>query len=134
MRGMKLAIAGLSVLVIASVAMSCGGGAAPAATTTTQPLQTQPPQVVKPKPVVVAVVASTTGVFDSYCAIVDSTIRNDGTEGVVVVVGNMSQGDQTTRSELPIYMARNATMTVRQVFPLKWKGGDWMPNIQVEVP
>jgi len=134
MKGTKLVIiiALLAGLVVLSSA--CGGGGA--TEVVAEPLlpQTQPEEVVKPKPAVVAINASTTGMFDNYYAILDITLRNDGADGMVIVVGSVTQGAEITKNELPVYIAHNANQTVTLVFPLEWKGGDWTPKVETEIP
>jgi hypothetical protein len=78
--------------------------------------------------------ATTAGVFDNYCAILDISIRNDGADGMVVVVGTITQAGETKKNEIPVYLTQGATQRVKLVFPLKWRGGDWTPNVTVEVP
>lgn len=140
MKSRKLAITGilatLAILSLLLLSTACGGKSAATVTITdiSPQYEPSPPDTTKPKPAVMSVTAATTGIFDSYSAIVDATIKNDGTEGVVVVVGTMTQQGTASKTELPIYMARNSTMTVRLVFPLKWRGGEWTPDVQVEIP
>jgi len=92
------------------------------------------PEVLKPKPIVEAVNAATGGMLDNYYAILDITVKNDGADGTVNVIASVTQGTQTIKNEMPVYITRNATQVVRLVFPLKWKGGDWTPDVQVQVP
>jgi len=92
------------------------------------------PEVLKPKPIVEAVNAATSGMLDNYYASMDITIKNDGADGTVNVIASVTQGTQTIKNEIPVYITRNAKQVVRLVFPLKWKGGDWTPDVQVQVP
>ncbi len=101
---------------------SSGGSAQPTA------------EVTKPKPSVESVDASTSGMLDKYYAILDITIKNDGADGEVIVVGTITQGSQTIENDLPVYITRNSKQVVRLVFPLKWKGGDWVPKVEVQIP
>ncbi|MEK7280754.1 MAG: hypothetical protein AAB037_00170, partial [Chloroflexota bacterium] len=91
-------------------------------------------KVVKPLPVVGTVTAATTGMFDNYYAIVEATVKNNGADGMVIVAGIITQGANTVKAELPTYITRNTTQTVKLVFPLKWKGGDWTPDVQAVLP
>ena len=129
-------VASLSVLLmVVMVSLSaCGviGGSKPAPAA--PPVLNKPPEIVKPQPVVVAVSAATTGVFEKYYAILDATIKNGGSDGMVLVVGTIAQGTETIKSEVPVYIPRDATLTIRLVFPLKWKGGEWTPSVQTEIP
>jgi hypothetical protein len=103
-----------------------------------------PSVVLKPKPSVVDVTASTSGQLDYYYAILDITIKNDGADGTVLVTanvtqggvtqGNVTQGQNIQTREVPVSLAKNAKEMLRLIFPLKWKGGDWTPSVRIEVP
>lgn len=121
----------IALVVVASAA--CGIGSSKNSPQAT-PLAAKASDVIKPKPLVLGINAATTGVFDQYYAIVDATIRNDGADGMVIVVGSITQGGENKKSELPLYISNNSTQTVRLIFPLKWKGGDWTPTVQTEIP
>lgn len=120
----------LLILVAAVLASACGGGGASTEAQTTVPSA----QINKPKPTVILVNATTAGVLDNYFAILDITVRNDGADGVIVVVGTVTQAGETKRNEIPVSLTKGATQTVKLVFPLKWRGGDWTPNVTTEVP
>ena len=130
MRHAKLAGILLSVALAAVLASACGGGGASTEAKTTMPSS----QINKPKPTVVLVNATTTGVFDNYYAILDITARNDGADGMVVVVGTITQAGETKKAEIPVSLSSGDTQTVKLVFPLKWMGGEWTPNVTTEVP
>ncbi len=126
-------------IILATLAIvlssACGRAAATTVTpTSSAPTQPMPAEVVKPSPTVLAVNATTSGMFDNYYAVLDVTLRNDGADGMVILVGSINQANQTTKGELPLYLARNTTETVRLVLPLKWRGGDWTPSAEVDVP
>jgi hypothetical protein len=91
-------------------------------------------QISKPKPTVVLVNATTAGVFDNYFAILNITAKNDGADGIVIVVASINQAGETRKNEMPVYLSQGATQTVKLVFPLKWRGGDWTPTVGTEVP
>lgn len=122
-----------ALLIILS---GCEGEAIKGATTTPGETATtpKPGQVLKPKPVVLEVAACTSGMNENYYAILDITIKNEGADGTAIVRGSVTQGANTLKNELPVYLPRNTKMTVRLVFPLVWKGGDFTPNATVEVP
>ena len=122
----------LSVVVAILVAVlffasSCGGSSSTTSTPT-------PAAAIKPEPVVEAVNAETSGMLDKYYAILDITVKNKGADGTVILVASITQGAQTLENEFPIYITHNAKQVVRLVFPLKWKGGDWTPNVRTQVP
>ena len=126
-------LAGIVLLIaIASVlASACGGGASASSDAKTSVISSQ---INKPKPTVVLVNATTAGVFDNYYAILNITTKNDGADGMVVVVGTITQGGETKTGEIPVYLSSGDIQTVKLVFPLKWMGGDWTPNVETRVP
>jgi hypothetical protein len=128
----RMMLAGIVFLmVIASfLASACGGGSA-ATEAKTSMLSSQ---INKPKPIVVLVNATTAGVFDNYYAILNITTKNDGADGMVVVVGTITQGGEAKTGEIPVYLSSGDIQTVKLVFPLKWMGGDWTPNVETRVP
>ncbi len=93
-----------------------------------------PTQAVKPKVSVVNVSASTSGQLDYYYAILDIDVKNDGADGTAVIIAGVTQGTETKTLEYPINLTKNSKQMVRLVFPLKWRGGDWVPSVRVEVP
>jgi hypothetical protein len=126
-------LAGIVLLIaIASVlASACGGGASASSDAKTSVISSQ---INKPKPTVVLVNATTAGVFDNYYAILNITTKNDGADGMVVVVGTVTQAGQTEKAEIPVSLSSGETQTVKLVFPLKWMGGEWTPNVETRVP
>lgn len=123
---MKAKIAIAVILFLATILVGCTSSSAPAATAT--------PQVTTPKPAVESLNAATSGAMDNYYAILDITVRNDGADGTIIVDASITQAGQTVENELPVYLTRNAKQVVRLVLPLKWKGGDWVPNVATRVP
>jgi len=130
MRWAKLAAVLVLVIAVAVLASACGSGGATTNGATTMASS----DITKPKPAVTVVNASTAGLFEDYNAIVDVTVTNEGADGVVVVVASITQAGVTDKSEMPVYLAHNGTQTVKLVFPLKWKGGDWTPAVTTEIP
>ncbi|MFC2058144.1 hypothetical protein ACFLTS_00670 [Chloroflexota bacterium] len=128
------------VLMLAVVlASACGSKASTSTTPTpTNPSTVSPyaisNEVIKPKPVVVSTEATTAGTPDDYYAILDITVRNEGAEGYVIVLGSITQGEETTIKEMHLYLASGATNNMRLVFPLEWRGGEWTPSVQTELP
>lgn len=121
----------LMALVIIIFASSCTGTGKESNEPTPQ---AQATEIIKPKPSVAAINASTTGMFDNYYAIVDVTIRNEGAEGMVIVIGSITQGSITKQNEFPLHVGQNASENVKFVFPLKWRGGDWTPKVETIIP
>ncbi len=126
-------LAGIVLLIaIASVlASACGGGANASSEAKTSVISSQ---INKPKPIVVLVNATTAGVFDNYYAILNITAKNDGADGMVVVVGTVTQAGETEKAEIPVSLSSGETQTAKLVFPLKWMGGEWTPNVETRVP
>jgi hypothetical protein len=127
--------AGVITLIVlaAFLASACGGSSA---STEAEPTKsyTQSSQISKPKPKVVLVNATTAGVFENYFAILDITAKNEGADGVVIIVGSITQGDDTKRNEMPVFLTKDEAQTIRLVFPIKWRGGEWTPSVETEVP
>ena len=126
-------LAGIVLLIaMASVlASACGGGASASSDAKASVISSQ---INKPKPTVVLVNATTAGVFDNYYAILNITTKNDGADGMIVVVGTVTQAGATNQAEIPVSLSSGETQTVKLVFPLKWMGGDWTPNVETRVP
>lgn len=122
MKGLAFVISAL-LLLIAS-----GCAAAP-----TSPSPT-PAGLEKPKPVVLEVKKGTGGTGESYYAVLDITVRNEGADGTAVVMASIIQGATTLRNEFPVFLPRNDKQTVRLIFPLKWGGGDFTHSVTVELP
>jgi hypothetical protein len=93
-----------------------------------------PAAATKPKPAIVDVTASTSGQLDYYYAVLDINLKNDGSEGTVLVTATVSQGQGNKTLEVPVSLAKDSKQSMRLVFPLKWKGGEWAPTVKVEVP
>lgn len=130
----KLAALSLAVAGALFLLSACGRGSTPAPTLVPTPLGTNTSEALKPDPVITQLTASTVGVFNDYYAILTIGVRNNGAEGVIVVVGSISQGTETKKSELPVYLAQEASQTVKLVFRLQWNGGDWTPRAETKVP
>jgi hypothetical protein len=83
---------------------------------------------------VLLVNATTTGIEDNYYAILNITAKNQGADGIIIVVGSITQAGQTQTNEIPVYLTSGSSQIVKLVFPLKWEGGAWTPSVQTEVP
>ena len=89
---------------------------------------------VKPKPSVVSHVASTAGTASAYFAILDIKVKNDGAEGVILVVATVTQNGKTSQNEMPVYLKKGETHELKMTFPLVWKGGEWTSSVQTQIP
>lgn len=132
MKCTKLAGVIILIAIAAVMASACGGGGS--ANTNPQPSSVPASDISKPRPTVLLVNATTAGMFENYYAILNITARNEGADGVVIVVASITQAGQTQKNEMPVYLTSGSAQTVKLVFPLKWKGGDWTPTVQTEVP
>jgi len=132
MKCTKLAGVIILIAIAAVMASACGGGGS--TSTNPKPTAVASSNISKPSPAVLLVNATTAGVFDNYYAILNITAKNEGADGVVIVVGSITQAGLTQRNEIPVYLTAGSAQTVKLVFPLKWKGGDWAPTVQTEVP
>lgn len=92
------------------------------------------PKTVKPKPVVVSVNADTSRTENSYYAILEITVKNEGAEGTVLINASVRQAGKTTSDKMPVYIQKGKTQSVRMIFPLIWEGGEWTPAVSVKVP
>ena len=121
------------VAVVLFSACNSGGGAEPTPT----PLGISASgrlEVIKPKPVVLGISATTSGIFEGYYTVLNVAVRNDGADGMVILIGSISQANKTSQSELPVYLTRNATENLKIIMPLKWRGGEWTPSVVAEIP
>jgi hypothetical protein len=134
MKSTKLAGVIVLIAIAAIMASACGGGSSSSASTNTKPTAVASSDISKPRPTVLLVNATTAGVMDNYYAILNITAKNEGADGVVIVVGSITQAGLTQNNEIPVYLTSGSAQTVKLVFPLKWKGGEWTPTVETEVP
>jgi hypothetical protein len=132
MKGTKLAGVILLIVIAAVMASACGGGSS--ASTNPKPTSVPSSDISKPNPTVLLVNATTAGIEENYYAILNITAKNEGADGIIIVVGSITQAGQTQRNEIPVYLTSGSAQTVKLVFPLKWKGGEWTPTVQTEIP
>jgi len=127
-------LVGVIILIAIAVVMAsaCGGGSS--ASTNPKPTAVASSDISKPSPTVLLVNATTAGVLDNYYAILNITAKNEGADGIVIVVASITQAGQTQRNEMPVYLTAGSAQTVKLVFPLKWKGGDWTPTVETVLP
>jgi hypothetical protein len=122
----------IALLIISAVLMlftsSCFGSTGLGGT------QATPGEVIKPKPAVEKITASTSGVENAYYAIVDIVVKNTGAEGTVLVVASVVQNGVTQQNEMPVYMMNGETHELKMTFPLRWKGGEFTANAQCTLP
>ena len=130
MRRTKLAGVIILIALAVAIASACGGGGS---TTAPKPTMSSS-EISKPRPTVLLVNATTAGVFENYYAILDITAKNEGADGVVIIVASITQGGETKKNEMPVFLTKDNAQTIRLVFPLKWRGGDWTPTVATEVP
>ncbi|MCX5994842.1 MAG: hypothetical protein NTV59_02445 [Chloroflexi bacterium] len=127
-------LAGVIILIVIAAVMASACGGSSSANTNQKPTSVPASDISKPSPTVLLVNATTAGLFENYYAILNITAKNEGADGVVIVVASITQAGQTQKNEMPVYLTAGSAQTVKLVFPLKWKGGDWTPTVQTEVP
>ncbi len=95
----------------------------------------QTPEALKPKPVVEKVIVTTNGIENAYYATLDITVKNDGAEGIINVIADVTQAGKTSNNEeMPVYLKQGQSHELKLTFPLVWKGGDFTSNVQAVVP
>jgi hypothetical protein len=123
-------VALILVAAVSFLASGCHGGS-----TSANPTQPTTVEVKTVKPSVESVEVVNTGTPDKYYAILDVTVRNDGADGMAIIVGSITQGTQTpTTSEIPVYLTSNSKQVIRIVLPLKWGGGEFTAKAEVHIP
>ena len=132
MKCTKLAGVIILIAIAAVMASACGGGGS--ANTNPKPTSVPASDISKPNPTVLLVNATTAGIEGNYYTILNITAKNQGADGIIIVVGSITQAGQTQSNEIPVYLTSGSAQTVKLVFPLKWKGGEWTPSVQTEVP
>lgn len=136
-RGVTLVLLAILAMVTVALSSACGGGGDNTASfpaTETAASTSNRAEVVKPSPVILGISATTSGMFGSYYAILDVTVKNEGADGMIILIGSINQDNHNVTSELPIYLAHKLTQTVRMILPLTWRGGDWTPSAVAEIP
>jgi hypothetical protein len=89
---------------------------------------------IKPKPSVQNVVASTSGIANAYYATLDITVKNDGAEGTILVIGTVTQGGVSNQSQEPVFLKQGESHELKLTFPLVWQGGAFTSNVQTIIP
>jgi hypothetical protein len=89
---------------------------------------------VRPKPSVQSVVASTSGIANAYYATLDITVKNDGAEGTILVIGSVTQNGATNQAQEPVFLKQGESHELKLTFPLVWQGGAFTSNVQTIIP
>jgi hypothetical protein len=111
-------------------ATACIGGS-----TTGSSTQTTTVEVTKVKPSVEKVDVVNTGTQDKYYAILNITVKNDGTGGMVIITGSITQGTQSPiTSEMSVYLTGDSKQVIPMVLPLKWGAGEPTAKAEVRIP
>jgi hypothetical protein len=127
-------LAGLIILIAITAVMAAACGGSSSASTNPSPTAVAASSISKPNPTVLQVNATTTGTLDNYYAILIINVKNQGSDGMIIVAGNITQAGQTQSKEMAVYLTSGSSQTVKLVFPLKWKGGEWTPSVQTVIP
>jgi ABC-type glycerol-3-phosphate transport system substrate-binding protein len=128
MKRTRLSITAGIVTALLLLASGCFGNASLGGS------QATPLEVIKPKPSVERITASTSGTEGAYYAILDIIVKNTGAEGTILVVGSVVQGGVTQQNEMPVYMMNGESHELKMTFPLKWKGGEFTAAAHCQLP
>ena len=64
----------------------------------------------------------------------DINIKNEGSEGTVLVQAAVTQAGKTITNEMPVFVKKGATGETKMTFPLVWKGGETTYTIKAITP
>ncbi len=92
------------------------------------------PTVVKPKPKVENVVATTSGTQLAYYATLDIKVKNEGAEGTILVQATITQSGKNSTNEMPVFLKQGETHELKLTFPLVWEGGDFTSDVKTLIP
>jgi hypothetical protein len=95
---------------------------------------TPPANTAKPSPTVLPVAATTSGTETAYYTTLDIKVKNEGSEGIVLVKASVTQAGTTNTNEMPVFLSKGETEEIKLTFPLVWKGGDFTYNVQAALP
>jgi hypothetical protein len=125
---------GAIVMVMASALMlissGCFSNGDLAGSSNTSPT----PTAVKPKPRVESVIANTSGTQISYYATLDIKVKNEGSEGTILVIGSVTQAGKTSQNQMEVFLKQGEDHELKLTYPLVWQGGDFTTNVQAIVP
>lgn len=132
MRRRKLLSAIIIVILVAILLLptACFGGNSSTQNDSTTPSST----LIKPKPTVLPVSATTSGTEKAYYTTLDIKVKNDGADGIVLVEASVTQAGVTNTNEMPVYLLKGETEEIKLTFPLVWQGGDFSYNVQAVIP
>jgi hypothetical protein len=120
----------LIALALSIMSTSCFGSSTPGSSSTATPT----PEVMKPKPSVVNTSANYSGTANGYFVTLDINIKNDGSEGTVLVQASVTQSGKTTTNEMPVFVKKGGNGETKMTFPLVWKGGEATYEIKAITP
>ena len=121
----------IAVLALPLLASACfSNNSSSSGTPTTPPT----PEVARPKPSVLNTSANYSGTQDGYFVTLDINIKNDGSEGTVLVQASVTQAGKTINNEMPVFVKKGATAETKMTFPLVWKGGEATYVIKAVTP
>jgi hypothetical protein len=119
----------LTALGLGLLATSCFSGTSGNSSTVSPT-----PDVLKPKPTVISSSANYSGTADGYYVTLDINIKNEGSEGTVLVQATVTQAGKSTTNEMPVFVKKGATGETKMTFPLVWKGGEATYTIKAVTP
>jgi hypothetical protein len=128
---MKLKISRAIILIIVFSFMitvaSCFKGNASSTTSVTS-------TVLKPMPKVESVIAATSGTEAAYFTTLDIKVRNDGAEGTILVLAEVTQNGKSNQEKMSVFLQEGESHELKLTFPLVWQGGAFTQNVQTIVP
>jgi hypothetical protein len=120
----------IALLALSILGTSCFGSDSASSTTTPSTVL----EVVKPKPSVVNTSANYSGTENGYYVTLDINIKNDGSEGTILVQASVTQNGKTTTNEMPVFVKKGGNGETKMTFPLVWKGGEATYTIKAVTP
>jgi hypothetical protein len=119
-----------AALALSILSTSCFGSSTPGSTSTVTPT----PDVLRPKPSVVSTSANYSGTQNGYFVTLDINVKNDGSEGTILVQATVTQSGKTTTNEMPVFVKKGGNGETKMTFPLVWKGGEATYEIKAITP
>jgi hypothetical protein len=92
------------------------------------------PTIIKPKPHIETVTASTSGTQKAYYVTLNIKVKNSGAKGIVLVKASVTQNGETNRDEMEVFLKQNESHELEMTFPLLWEGGKFTQKVEAVVP
>ena len=121
----------LAVLALFSTSCFAGNSETGSSTRTSEAIT---PAVIRPKPKVERVVATTSGTSSSYYVTLEIKVKNEGAKGSFLVIANVTQDGKTSQNQMEVFLKQNESHELELTFPLVWNGGEFTFNVQAVIP